>query len=66
MGIYVNYECCKYCSNNPDNNPNAGACCCSLPYMTTTTANVITKSYTYGTTIIYDGYAPKITQTTQG
>ena len=64
MGINVNYECCKYCSNNPANNPNAGPCCCSLPYMTTTGANT-SKTYTYGTTATYE-YVPKYTNRTQG
>jgi len=35
-------NCCKYCSNNPLNNPYAsGICCCSLPYQTTT--NIINE-----------------------
>ena len=66
MDFYVNYECCKHCSNNPANNPNAGPCCCSLPYMTTTTGSATNKTYTYGTTTTYDGYVPKFTSTTQG
>lgn len=29
-----NYNCCKYCSNNPAVNPHAsGVCCCTLPYL---------------------------------
>ena len=66
MDFYVNYECCKHCSNNPDNNPTAsGICCCSLPYMTTTGTNT-SKTYTYGTTTTYDEYVPKYTNRTQG
>lgn len=53
-------ECCKYCSNNPLNNPYAsGTCCCSLPYQTTT--NIIYESKpTLSTPIIYSGSMPKI------
>lgn len=30
------YKCCRFCSNNPTNNPNAsGVCSCVLPYMET-------------------------------
>ena len=65
MEINVNYECCKHCSNNPANNPNAGTCCCSLPYMTTT-GTTTSKTYTYSTTTTYDEYVPKFTNTTQG
>ena len=64
MELNVNYECCKHCSNNPANNPNAGPCYCSLPYMTTT-GTATTKTYTYSTTTTYE-YVPKFTNTTQG
>lgn len=54
------FECCKYCSNNPLNNPYAsGACCCSLPYQTTTNIIYESKS-TLSTPIIYSGSTPKI------
>lgn len=66
MGIDVNYECCKYCSNNPTNNPNAGPCCCSLPYMSNTVAGTPTTQYSFSTTTVYEGYVPKFTNTTQG
>lgn len=50
MGINVNYECCKHCSNNPDVNPHAsGVCCCSLPYMSTTARPGHSETITFGT-----------------
>lgn len=49
MELNVNYECCKHCSNNPANNPNAGPCCCSLPYMSTTARPGHSETITFGT-----------------
>ena len=47
------YECCRHCNNNPNNNPYAsGFCCCTLPYIemerprSKKDANIITTNAT--------------------
>lgn len=46
--MMYHYRCCRFCNNNPANNPNAsGFCCCVLPYMETPILTDMDNSFTY-------------------
>lgn len=57
--IELPFECCKYCNNNPKNNPSAsGICHCALPSLETQhwriNRNLVGYYYTTTTNDLYN------------